>query len=217
MIAGGVFDAATLSLGQEAFLQAAIAYADNAYLHDDGTNYMRDSIRSVPGLAAVNFDHSVEYAQVYADDPATTEVNEAKTDAVFQLIADNATIGTKVVNGKTYRTINTTKTIQVYDADAQKFVDQTVTYERFMIKGSGVPSAGANTVALWVTHKNAFVGALGGKGAASFGTYTNNLTFSNIYTDCLTSRSAVYHTQYELEYVQAQTMNWMTSWVYTAA
>ena len=208
MIAGGVFDATTLNLGQEAFLAAAIAYADNAYLHDDGTNYMRDSIRSVPGLAAVNFAHEVAYA----------EVKEGVEDKVFQLIADNAgeNLGTKVVGEKTYRTIKTAKTIQVYDTETSKWVNQDVVYERFMIKGSGVPSEGSNTVALWVTHKNAFVGALGGKGAASFGTYTNNLTFSNIYTDCLTSRSAVYHTQYELEYVQAQTMNWMTSWVYAA-
>ena len=221
MIAGGVFTPAELALGQEAFLTRAIEYADDAYLNDDGTKYMRDSIRSVPGLAAVNFDHSVEYAQVYADDPATTDKNEASTDPVFQLIADNATIGTKVVDGKTYRTIQTTKKIQVWNATLNGgqggWEEKDNTYTRFMIKGSGVPSAGANTVALWVTHKNAFVGALGGKGAASFGTYTNNLSFSNIYTDCLTSRSAVYHTQYELEYVQAQTMNWMTSWVYTTA
>ena len=211
MIAGGVFNKATLELGQEAFLQAALTYADDAYLNDDGTKYMRDSIRSVPGLAAVNYDHDVEFAK--------------EGDSIFGLIQTyaGAALGTKVVGTDTYRTISTTKTIQVYDSTAQKFVDQEVTYVRYIPKalslgsnagvaGKNQPFTGDNPVALWVTHKNAFVGALGGKGAANFGTYTNNLVFSNIYTDCLTSRNATYHTEYELDFVQAQTMNWMTSW-----
>ena len=209
MVAGGVFDATTLALGQEAFLQAALDYANDAYEHDDGTKYMRDSIRSVPGLAAVNFAHSVQYA--------------TEADSVFALIADNAEMGTKVIGETTYKTVRQTKTIQVYDTETSAWVNKEVTYEKLAVKalnlGSSAgtqasPFTGDNGVALWITHKNAFVGALGGKGAATMASYTNNMTFTNIYTDCLTSRNALYHTQYELEFVQAQTMNWMTSWVY---
>jgi len=212
MVAGGVFDATTLALGQEQFLAAAIEYADEAYLHDNGTNYMRDSIRSVPGLAAVNFAHSVEYAK--------------ETDSVFALIGDNAEMGTIEYKGQTYKSVKQTKTIQVYDTATSKWVNQEVTYNKLAVKalnlGSSAgtessPFTGDNGVALWITHKNAFVGALGGKGAATMASYTNNMSFSNIYTDCLTSRNANYHTQYELEFVQAQTMNWMTSWKYTPA
>ena len=212
MIAGGVFDAATLALGQEAFLQAALDYANDAYLNDDGTKYMRDSIRSVPGLAAVNFAHSVQYA--------------TENDSVFALIADNAEMGTRVVgegqNAVTYKTVRQTKTIQVYNTATSAWENQEVTYNRFAVKalalgGSASTFTGDNPVALWIAHKNAFVGALGGKGAATMSTYTNNLTFSNIYTDCLTSRNATYHTEYEVDFVQAQTMNWMNSWVYNTA
>ena len=216
MIAAGEFTAAELALGQEAFLARALEIANDAYLNDDGTHYMRDSIRSVPGLAAVNFDHKVEYAK--------------EGDSIFGLIQTYAgdALGTKVVGTETYRTISTTKTIQVYDETAQKFVDQSVTYVRYVpkalnlgsnagVEGKNSPFTGDNGVALWITHKNAFVGALGGKGAANFGTYTNNMSLSNIYTDCLTSRNPNYHTVYELEMVQAQTMNWMTSWKYTPA
>jgi hypothetical protein len=211
MIAGGVFTPAQLALGQEEFLQAAITYADNAYLHDDGTNYMRDSIRSVPGLAAVNFAHGVEYAKA--------------TDSVFALIADNAEMTTMEYKGETYKAVKQTKKVQVYEGNA--WVEKEVTYTKLAVKalnlgsnagveGKNSPFTGDNGVALWITHKNAFVGALGGKGAATMASYTNNMTFSNIYTDCLTSRNPNYHTVYELDMVQAQTMNWMTSWVYDA-
>ena len=190
-------------------MDAAIEYANNAYLNDDGTMFMRDSIRSVPGLVAVNFEHNVQYAE--------------SGDEVFSLIKDYAEIGSKTVGEVTYITTITTKTIYVYDEAQEKFVDKVVTYERYVPKALSLngtagsesrPFTGDNPVALWITHKNAFVGALGGKGTANLGTYTNNITFSNIFTDCLTSRNNTYHTMYELDMVQAQTMNWITSWTY---
>ncbi|MBE6124371.1 MAG: hypothetical protein E7184_02365 [Erysipelotrichaceae bacterium] len=202
MVAGGAFDETTLALDRDAFLTAAVAYANDALLHDDGTKYMRDSIRSVPGFVAVNFAHSVDYA--------------TEADAIMTLISKNATLGTKVVGETTYKTVIEEKEVQVYEGGA--WVNKTVTYERLTIKGASKTAInGSNKRALWVTHKNAFVGALGGKGDATFGTYTNNMTFNNINSDVLTSRSDVYYNEYELAYVQAQTMNWLTSWVYTPA